>query len=79
MYHSSYINKLNNKLDRIFDLAPNDLHLPFLTNTYKMLTQPLKSLPLAVIIPISFAVAAIMYLVFGSMVVQLVSLLQHGF
>lgn len=79
MYHPSYINKLDSKLERIFQLEPNDLHIPLLTTIYKTLTRPLKSLPIVYIIPISLGSAFLMYLVFGSLVVRLVSLLQYGF
>jgi len=78
-YQASNSNKLDAQLDRIFELKPNDLHLPFLTNIYKLLTSPLKSLPVVYIIPISLGIAVVIYLVFGPIVVRLVSLLQHGF
>lgn len=78
-YQLSNTNKLDVQLDRIFELKPNDLHLPLLTNIYKLLTSPLKSLPIIFIVPISFGTAVVMYLVFGPIVVRLVSLLQHGF
>ena len=79
MHHPSYINKLDSKLERIFQLEQNDLHMPLLTTIYKILTRPLKSLPIIYIIPISLGSAFLMYLVFGSLVVRLVSLLQYGF
>jgi len=79
MYHSLFINKLDQELERIFELEPNDLHVPILTYIYKLLTRPLKSLPFVYIIPVSFVVAFLMYLVFGPMVIRLVSLLQYGF
>jgi|GEM_PF-817770 len=78
-YPSSSTDKLDAELDRIFDLKPNDLSFPFLTNMYKFFTHPLKSLPLLYIVPISFFGAVLMYLLFGHMVIRFVSLLQYGF
>ncbi|MDP4011827.1 MAG: hypothetical protein Q8P72_06410 [Candidatus Roizmanbacteria bacterium] len=79
MSQSSYIKKLDLELERIFELQPNDLHVPALTYMYKKLTRPLKSLPIVYIVPLSIGSAIFMYLVFGPMVVRLVSLLQYGF
>ena len=79
MFHSTYISKLDKKFDRIFDLEPNDLQFPLLTYVYKLLTRPLKSIPIVYIVPLSLVGAIFLYLVFGPLVVKLVSLLQYGF
>jgi len=79
MYQSSCINKLDHELAKIYDLQPNNLHVPFLTNLYKLCTRPLKSLPFLYIVPVSLFIALAMYFVFGSLLIKLVSLLQHGF
>ncbi len=71
--------RLKKKLNEVFLIEPNDLGWRFLTNLYKDLTAHLKNFPFILIIPVSFILAMIFYLIFGRLIVGLVSLLQYGF
>ncbi len=71
--------KLKRKLNEVFIHEPNDLGLNFLTNLYKILTSPLKNIPFVLIVPLSFVFAAAIYVLFGKLIIKLVTLLQYGF
>ena len=60
-------------------VEPNNLGHSFATALYHRLTGFLKTMPFIFVIPISFISAIILYFVFGSLLVKLVSLLQYGF
>lgn len=70
--------RLREKLEEVFWLEPNDLHFRPLTRIYKSLTKRLKAMPFIYIIPLAFALAAVMYLVLGPLLIKLVTLLQYG-
>lgn len=70
--------KLKKNLDEIYSIPPNDLYFRPATKMYKILTGRLKKMPLLYILPMSFFISATLYLVFGQLVVKLVSLLQYG-
>ena len=71
--------KYRKSLNEIYDIEPNDLGVSFLTNWFKRTTHPFKNVPFIIIIPLSFLVAIAMYLIFGYLLIRLVSLLQYGF
>lgn len=71
--------KLRHKLHEVFFIEPNDLGFYPMTVIYKVLTSYLKQMPFLFIIPLSLAGAIIMYLLLGTFLVKLVSLLQYGF
>jgi hypothetical protein len=71
--------RLKQKLEEVYSIQPNDLHFRPVTRIYKLLTRPLKQMPFLFIIPSALATALVMYLMFGHLVVGLVSLLQYGF
>lgn len=71
--------RLENKLNEVFLVSPNDLGWKNLTNIYKWLTQYLKQLPFLIIVPLSFLLAIIAYFVLGKLLVRLVTILQYGF
>jgi len=71
--------RLKRKLNEVFVVEPNDLGIVFLTNWYKRITAYFKTAPFLIVIPLSFLVAIFLYLIFGYLVVRLVSLLQYGF
>ncbi|MFN4212968.1 MAG: hypothetical protein ACK4FL_03355 [Microgenomates group bacterium] len=71
--------RLKKKLNEVFFIEPNDLACPFLTNIYKVLTARFKTAPFIVVIPLSFIFTFIFYLIFGKLIVKVVSLLQYGF
>lgn len=71
--------RLKHKLNEVFILEPNDLHINLLTNWYKKITAHLKTMPFIVIIPCSIIIGIVLYLVLGRFLVKLVTLLQYGF
>ncbi len=71
--------RLKNKLNEVFLVSPNDLGWKKLTDIYKWLTQYLKQLPFLIIVPLSFLLAIVAYLVLGKLLVRLVTILQYGF
>lgn len=71
--------RIHKKLEETFSLEPNDLGVGFLTAVYKKTTSYLKSLPFLIIIPLSFLVAVLLYLLIGGLAVKLATLLQYGF
>lgn len=71
--------RLKQKLEEVYSIQPNDLHFRPVTRIYKLLTRPLKQMPFLFIIPGALATALVMYLMFGHLMVGLVSLLQYGF
>lgn len=70
---------LKKRLDEVYGLAPNDLHHPVLTKSYKMLTGKLKTFPFKIILPLSFFATVAAYVVLGFLLIRLVSVLQFGF
>lgn len=70
--------KLKESFQEIYRVPPNDLYFRPITRVYKILTGRLKNKPLFYIVPLSFIVAASMYVVFGQLLIKLVSLLQYG-
>lgn len=70
---------LKKRYDDVYSIAPNDLGFPWLTKFYKTLTAQLKLFPFKIFIPLALMLTVIIYLVFGILIVRLVSLLQYGF
>ncbi|MDA1316731.1 MAG: hypothetical protein O3B87_01755 [bacterium] len=66
-------------MQSIFAIPPNDLHHKLLTNWYKLATSPLKRMPFIYIVPLSLGASLAVYMLFGQLIIQLVSLLQYGF
>lgn len=71
--------RLKKKLDEVFFIEPNNLGPEFLTDLYKILTARFKNAPFIIIIPLSLFFASFLYLIFGKLIVRLVTLLQYGF
>ena len=71
--------RLQQKLEEVFILKPNDLGFPALTKIYHKVTKFFKTTPFILIIPSSFIVALVLYLLLGALIIKLVSLLQYGF
>lgn len=72
-------NKLEREFQEIFLVKPNDLGNKYLTLAYKYFTGPLKKMPFIYVIPTSFIISMMMYIVLGHFVIKLVSLLQYAF
>lgn len=71
--------RLKKKMNEIFIVEPNDLGIGFLTNWYHRVVKYFKTAPFIFIVPLSFLVGYLIYLVFGFLVIKLVSWLQYGF
>lgn len=71
--------KLEKKYNEIYSLTPNNLGSEKISKFYKYMTKPLKELPFVYIVPFSFMLAVIMYLVIGHLTISLATLLQYGF
>ena len=71
--------KLIQKLNEVYSVEPNNLGVPLLTNLYHNITKFFKTIPFIFIVPSSFIGALILYILFGSVIIKLVSLLQYGF
>lgn len=70
--------RLKNKLNEIYSLQPNDLGINLLTVFYRKLTRPFQYVPFILIIPLSLFISVFLYLVFGPLLIKLVSILQYG-
>jgi hypothetical protein len=71
--------RVKDRFQEIFSLPPNDLGDRRITFLYKTFTGPLKSMTFFYILPLSFVIAIVLYVLLGQLVVKLVSLLQYGF
>ncbi|OGK16234.1 hypothetical protein A2774_04590 [Candidatus Roizmanbacteria bacterium RIFCSPHIGHO2_01_FULL_39_12c] len=71
--------RLQKKLNEVFILAPNSLGSPWLTRIYHEVSKFFKTMPFIIIIPFSFVASIILYLLLGSLVIKLVTILQYGF
>lgn len=71
--------RLKSKLNEVFFIKPNDLGNKTLTRFFKSSTSFLKTMPFIIVVPLSFFSAFILYVIFGKLIVKVVSLLQYGF
>lgn len=71
--------RLIKKLEEVFEVEPNDLGFPILTNSYHRVTKFFKTMPFIFIVPLSIAGAIILSFLAGSLTIRLASLLQYGF
>ncbi|MEI6532367.1 MAG: hypothetical protein WCO06_00860 [Candidatus Roizmanbacteria bacterium] len=71
--------KLKKKLENVYELKPHSFGVPLLDVIYKRSTGSLKKNPFILFIPVSIFCGILMYSVFGSLIVSLVSRLQYGF
>jgi hypothetical protein len=67
------------QIREILTPPPNDLGWAPLTILYKKIVLRLKNLPFIIIIPLSLILSFAIYLVFGYLIVKLVSWLQLSF
>lgn len=71
--------RLKHKLEEVFILEPNDLGNGVLTSLFKRTSAFLKVMPFLYILPMSLVLSFMAYVLFGALIVKLVSLLQYGF
>lgn len=74
-----FFEALQKKVDEIYALKPNDLHIPLLTHMYKLSTGPLKVFPFKLLLPASLGASIFLYLIFGYVLIRMTSILQYGF
>ena len=70
---------LKKRYNEIYSIEPNTLHSGILDVVYKFSGKLMKTFPFKLFVPIALLTAFILYVVFGSLVTRLASLLQHGF
>jgi len=71
--------RIQNKYSEIFSLQPNKFGNERINSLYKMTTRFLKKAPFIVIVPMVTFVVILIYIIIGSLLVKLASLLQYGF
>lgn len=71
--------RIEKQLGSIYTIKPNNLLIPLLTSVYKLATEPLKSFPFKIFVPLSLLAFIIFFVIFGFLITRLVSLLQYGF
>lgn len=74
-----FFESLQKRVDEIYALKPNDLHIPLLTHIYKLSTGPLKVFPFKLLLPASLGASLFLYLILGYVLIRLASILQYGF
>ncbi len=71
--------QLKKHFDEVYSIKPSDLRFPWLTKIYKYFSGYVKFLPFRVFVPLSAVIAFIAYIIFGLLIIRLVSILQYGF
>ncbi|MCL4374751.1 hypothetical protein M1523_02720 [Patescibacteria group bacterium] len=71
--------QISRKYREIFQLAPDRLGHPGLDGLYQDLTRRFKTHPFVFIVPLTFGLVLVTYLVVGPFLVKLTDLLQYGF
>jgi len=71
--------RMKQKLNEVFSIEPNDLGIDWLTFYFKKITAYFKVIPFVYVIPITFLISLVLYLLLGKLLVRLVTILQYGF
>ena len=71
--------RLKKKLNEVFSIEPNDLGIDFITFYFKKITAYFKTIPFVYVIPFTFLISLVLYLLLGKLLVRLVTILQYGF
>jgi len=71
--------RLKKKLNEVFSIEPNDLGFNSLTFYFKKITAYFKVIPFVYVIPFTFLISLVLYLLLGKLLVRLVTILQYGF
>ncbi len=71
--------ELKHKLDEVYSMEPNNLGNSQMNSVYKTGVSFLKEMPFIYIVPTSILLSVLLYFVFGSLTIKLVSILQYGF
>jgi len=71
--------RLTRKMNEVFSIEPNDLGLNLFTNYFRKVTSYLKTAPFIVVIPLTILISLFLYLVFGRLLIKLVTILQYGY
>ena len=70
---------IKSRINNTYTLMPNDLYWTKITYLYKLFTQPLKSFPFKIYLPISIIIGIFSFFIFRFLIIRLVSLIQFGF
>ncbi|GEM_PF-6506758 len=62
----------------VFFIQPNDFSLSFFDKSFHKIAPYLKKHPFILFVPLAFLLSLFIVFFFGSMVLKLVSFLQHG-
>lgn len=68
--------KFKKRWEEVVEIPPQQVG--FLTPLYKRVTKPMKTMPFPILFILSALVVGTLYVVFGSRIAWLVSLLQRG-
>lgn len=71
--------QLREKMDEVYLVKPNDLGFAAGNKIYRKMNVYFKRMPFLFIIPLSFAVSLLLYMLFGPLIVRLTTILQYGF
>ena len=71
--------RMKQKLNEVFLVEPNDLGIDSLTFYFRKITARLKTIPFAYVIPFTFLISLVLYLILGKLLIRLVTILQYGF
>jgi len=71
--------KFKRQISEVFIIKPNDLGNNLLNFLFKRSTTLLKKFPFIFLLPISFFITFIIYLLLGSEIIIINNILQYGF
>lgn len=71
--------RMKQKMNEVFSIEPNDLGVNILTNYFRKITSYLKTAPFIIVIPLAILISLFLYIIFGRLLVRLVTILQYGY
>ena len=71
--------RMKQKMNEVFSVEPNDLGINILTNYFRKITSYFKTAPFILVIPLAILISLFLYIIFGGLLVRLVTILQYGY
>jgi len=71
--------RMRQKMNEVFSVEPNDLGVSFMTDFFKKITIYLKTAPFVFVVPLTILISLFLYIIFGGLLVRLVTILQYGY
>jgi len=71
--------RMKQKMNEVFSVEQNELGIGFITNYFKKITSYLKTAPFIFVIPLAISISLFLYIIFGRLLVKLVTILQYGY